>query len=76
MEDRQYINEIKDQIIKNNNEVSELKDIVLNQGVGIPIFNDINQRLFNIEMGIEDQRRSSKQEIERVDLIFKKISQD
>lgn len=58
---------MKDQIINNNNEVHELKDIVLNQGVGIPIFNDINQRLFNIEMGIEDGKRNTKQEIERID---------
>ncbi|CAD8187779.1 unnamed protein product [Paramecium pentaurelia] len=58
-EDRMIVDELQQNFKTNNKEVSYLRDIVLNQGAGIPIFEEFKQRFLDLEMKLDQQKRES-----------------
>lgn len=51
-----------------------LKDVVLNQGVGIPIFEEFHRRVFETELKVEQERRKNTQDIARLESAIERIT--
>ncbi|CAD8126618.1 unnamed protein product [Paramecium sonneborni] len=58
-EDRMIVDELRQNFKSNNKEVTYLREIVLNQGAGIPIFDEIKQKFLDLEMKLDQQKRES-----------------
>ncbi|CAD8125185.1 unnamed protein product [Paramecium sonneborni] len=58
-EDRMIVDELQQNFKSNNKEVSYLREIVLNQGAGIPIFDEFKQKFIDLEMKLDQQKRES-----------------
>lgn len=77
------VDQVQRTIILNNDSVDMLKDVVLNQvvnfmsyvqGVGIPIFEEFERRIFEAELKVEQERRRSTQHLARVESQIERVN--
>jgi hypothetical protein len=73
-EDRKVVDQVQWTIKLNNDSVDMLKDVVLNQGVGIPIFEEFHKRIYETELKGEQERRKNTQDISRLESQIERIS--